>query len=98
MADTLKDSGITPTCFLGPSAGTGAFISSFKETTPETKVASFEKDLLTGKILSHLYPDDKVGIEGYEKMEGRYSQHFDVIASKYIFRRCISIRPATFQP
>lgn len=85
LADALKDSGITPTRFLEPSAGTGAFISSFKETAPETKVTSFEKDLLTGKILSHLYPQDKVRIESYEKMEGRYSQHFDVIASNIPF-------------
>lgn len=85
LADALKDSGINPTRFLEPSAGTGAFISSFKETAPEAKVTGFEKDLLTGKILSHLYPDDKVRIEGYEKMEGRYSQHFDVIASNIPF-------------
>ncbi len=85
LADALKDRGITPTRFLEPSAGTGAFISSFKETAPETKVTSFEKDLLTGKILSHIYPDDKVRIEGYEKMEGRYAQHFDVIASNIPF-------------
>jgi type I restriction-modification system DNA methylase subunit len=85
IADALKDSGITPIRFLEPSAGTGAFISSFKETTPEAKVTSFEKDLLTGKILSHLYPQDKIRIEGYEKMEGRYSQHFDVIASNIPF-------------
>lgn len=85
LADALKDSGITPTRFLEPSAGTGAFISSFKETAPEAKVTGFEKDLLTGKILSHLYPDDKVRIEGYEKMEGRYSQHFDVIVSNIPF-------------
>jgi N12 class adenine-specific DNA methylase len=85
LAEALKDSGITPTRFLEPSAGTGAFISSFKETAPEAKATGFEKDLLTGKILSHLYPDDKVRIEGYEKMEGRYSQHFDVIASNIPF-------------
>ena len=85
LADALKDSGITPTRFLEPSAGTGAFISSFKDTAPKAKVTSFEKDLLTGKILSHLYPDDKVRIEGYEKMEGRYSQHFDVVASNIPF-------------
>ena len=85
LADALKDSGITPTRFLEPSAGTGAFISSFKDIAPEANVTSFEKDLLTGKILSHLYPDDKVRIEGYEKMEGRYSQHFDVIASNIPF-------------
>lgn len=85
LADALKDSGIRPTRFLEPSAGTGAFISSFKEIAPEAKVTGFEKDLLTGKILSHLYPQDKVRIEGYEKMEGRYSQHFDVIASNIPF-------------
>lgn len=85
LAGALKDSAITPTRFLEPSAGTGAFISSFKETAPEAKVTGFEKDLLTGKILSHLYPEDKIRIEGYEKMEGRYSQHFDVIASNIPF-------------
>lgn len=85
LANALQDSGIIPVRFLEPSAGTGAFISSFKEMAPEVEVTSFEKDLLTGKILSHLYPEDKVRIEGYEKMEGRYSQHFDVIASNIPF-------------
>ena len=85
LAEALKNSGITLTRFLEPSAGTGAFISSFKEIAPEAQVTGFEKDLLTGKILSHLYPQDKVRIEGYEKMEGRYSQHFDVIASNIPF-------------
>ena len=85
LAGALKDSGITPTRFLEPSAGTGAFISSFKDIAPEADVTGFEKDLLTGKILSHLYPQDKVRIEGYEKMEGRYAQHFDVIASNIPF-------------
>jgi len=85
LAKALQDSGITPTRFLEPSAGTGAFISSFKEIAPEAEVTGFEKDLLTGKILSHLYPEYKVRIEGYEKMEGRYAQHFDVIASNIPF-------------
>lgn len=85
LTDSLRDSGITSTRFLEPSAGTGAFISSFKDIAPDAKVTSFEKDLLTGKILSHLYPQDKVRVEGYEKMEGRYSQHFDVIASNIPF-------------
>lgn len=85
LAETLKESGIIPIRFLEPSAGTGAFISSFRDIAPEANVTSFEKDLLTGKILSQLYPDYKVRIEGYEKMEGRYSQHFDVIASNIPF-------------
>lgn len=85
ISESLKDSGITPTRFLDPSAGVGAFVSSFKEIAPQSEIYSFEKDLLTGKILSHLYPEDKIRIEGYEKMEGRYSQFYDVIASNIPF-------------
>lgn len=81
----LNSSGIKPLRFLEPSAGAGAFISSFKETVPDAEVTAFEKDLLTGKILSHLHPQDKIRIEGYEKMEGRYAQHYDVIASNIPF-------------
>lgn len=81
----LNNSGIKPLRFLEPSAGTGAFISSFKETVPDAEVTAFEKDLLTGKILSHLHPQDKIRIEGYEKIEGRYAQHYDVIASNIPF-------------
>lgn len=81
----LNNSGIKPLRFLEPSAGAGAFISSFKEIVPNAEVTAFEKDLLTGKILSHLHPQDKVRIEGYEKMEGRYAQHYDVITSNIPF-------------
>lgn len=85
LALALNNSGIKPRRFLEPSAGAGAFISSFKETAPDVEVTGFEKDLLTGKILSHLHPQDNIRIEGYEKMEGRYSQHYDVIASNIPF-------------
>lgn len=81
----LNNSGIKPLRFLEPSAGAGAFISSFKETVPDAEVTAFEKDLLTGKILSLLHLHDKIRIEGYEKMEGRYAQHYDVIASNIPF-------------
>lgn len=85
LALALNNSGIKPQRFLEPSAGAGAFISSFKATVPDAEVTGFEKDLLTGKILSHLHPQYKIRVEGYEKMEGRYSQHYDVIASNIPF-------------
>lgn len=85
LAKTIKDSGIDPVRFLEPSAGSGAFISSFKEILPESNITGFEKDLITGKILSHLHPDEEIRIEGYEKMEERYSRYFDVIASNIPF-------------
>lgn len=98
ISESLLDSGITPTRFLDPSAGVGAFVSSFKETAPQSEVYSFEKDLLTGKILSHLYPEAKIRIEGYEKMEGRYSQFYDMIASNIPFGDNCRIRSAIIQP
>lgn len=69
LANALQDSGIAPSRFFDPSAGTGSFVSSFKEISLEAEVTSFEKDLLMGKILFLLYPRDRVRIEGYEKME-----------------------------
>ncbi|HMM04798.1 MULTISPECIES: N-6 DNA methylase [unclassified Dysgonomonas] len=85
LALALNNSGIKPQRFLEPSAGAGAFISSFKETVPDAEITAFEKDLLTGKILSHLHPENKIRIAGYEKMQGRYAQHYDVIASNIPF-------------
>ncbi|OJX87363.1 MAG: DNA methylase [Paludibacter sp. 47-17] len=86
LMDVLEASGIRPSHFLEPSAGTGTFLSSFKETMLPANITAFEKDLLTGKILSHLHSHNvKVRVEGYEKMEGRYNGQFDVVASNIPF-------------
>ena len=85
ISNTLKDNGITPAHFLDPSAGNGAFADSFKNSFPNTKSVCFEKDLLTGKILSHLHPEDKVHIRGFEEIEDRPDNRFDIIASNIPF-------------
>lgn len=85
IADTLRESGIAPNSFLDPSAGQGAFVSAFKSQSANLDVMSFEKDLLTGKLLSKLYPDDKVRIEGFETIEHRYNNYFDVVSSNIPF-------------
>lgn len=85
IADTLRDSGIAPNRFLDPSAGQGAFVSAFKLQSANMDVMSFEKDLLTGKLLSKLYPDDKVRIEGFETIEHRYNNYYDVVSSNIPF-------------
>ena len=54
MQESLQLPGIRPGRFLDPSAGTGMFISGLKDV-PE--IHCFEKDMLTGKILSSLYPE-----------------------------------------
>jgi len=85
ISNTLKANGISPHNFLEPSAGSGAFVDTFKDTFSEIKVAAFEKDLLTGKILSHLHPKDRVHIRGFEEIENRPDNQFDVIASNIPF-------------
>jgi hypothetical protein len=85
LAETLKQSQVTPESFLDPSAGLGAFITAFKNQNEELSVTGFEKDLLTGKILSKLYPNDKIRSTGFEEIESRYNDHFDVVSSNIPF-------------
>ena len=41
--------------------------------------------MLTGKLLSQLYPNNAVNINGFEDIESRYNNHFDVVASNIPF-------------
>ena len=85
LADTLHDNGITPHRLLDPSAGQGVFISAFGAHAPEAEVMAFDKDLLTGKLLSHLYPQHKVRAEGFERIEKPFTGYFDVATSNIPF-------------
>ena len=49
------------------------------------EIVCFEKDLLTGKILSHLHPEAKVEITGFEDSGLRYLNCFDITASNIPF-------------
>ena len=46
---------------------------------------TFEKDLMTGKILEHLHPGKKVRVQGFEKIEKRFINHIDVAISNIPF-------------
>lgn len=83
IANAIQDSGVTINRFLDPSAGMGEFPKAFDSDSVEK--ISFEKDILTGKILSHLHPDDKVKIEGFETIENRYNNYFDMVSSNIPF-------------
>ena len=85
LADTLHDNGITPHRLLDPSAGQGVFISAFGANAPGAEVMAFDKDLLTGKLLSFLYPQHKVRAEGFERIEKPFTGYFDVAASNIPF-------------
>ncbi|PXV56878.1 helicase-like protein [Dysgonomonas alginatilytica] len=87
IADALHESGITPTRFLDPSAGMGEFANAFTQTAANanSEAICFEKDLLTGKMLSHIRPNDKIKVEGFETIESRYNNYFDVATSNIPF-------------
>ena len=87
ISDALKYQGIEIKSFLEPSAGQGAFIDSFlrNDKYPGAEVLAYEKDLLTGKILSALHPSILTRIEGFEKIESDFNGYFDVAASNVPF-------------
>ena len=87
ISDSLKYSGVEIKSFLEPSAGQGAFIDSFlrNDWYPGAEVLAYEKDLLTGKILSALHPSILTRIEGFEKIESDFNGYFDVAASNVPF-------------
>jgi adenine-specific DNA methylase len=85
LADALYENGINPYRFLEPSAGNGAFVDVFQKTFLPGETVCFEKDRLTGKILSHLHPDDKVHVRGFEEIENRPDKLFDLVTSNIPF-------------
>ena len=87
ISDSLKNSGVEVRSFLEPSAGQGAFIDSFlrNDKYPGAEVLAYEKDLLTGKILSALHPSILTRVEGFEKIERDFNGYFDVAASNIPF-------------
>ena len=87
ISGSLKQAGIEVRRFLEPSAGQGTFIDSFlrNDMYPGTEVLAYEKDLLTGKILSALHPSILTRIEGFEKIERDFDGYFDVAASNIPF-------------
>ena len=85
IADVLHDRKLRPRLVLEPSAGMGAFVSPVLSNNPQAEVMAFEKDLLTGKMLGHLYPQQKIRTEGFEKIEKPFLNRFDLAISNIPF-------------
>ena len=87
LAETLRDAGVVPRRLLDPSAGAGIFPSSFREAADgEIEILSFEKDLLTGQVLSALAREqEQVVIDGFQTIESAYDSYFDVVTSNIPF-------------
>ena len=85
LTDVLKEHQVIPEKVLEPSAGIGVFVDSVLDNNPKADIMAFEKDLLTGKILRHLHPEQKVRIEGFEKIEKPFNDYFDLAISNIPF-------------
>lgn len=84
ISATLRESDLNIQKFLEPSAGIGSFVQSFSENQ-KPNITAYEKDLLTGKILKHLYPESNIRISGFEEISEMEQNSFDVIASNIPF-------------
>lgn len=85
LAQVFLENNIAPKTMLDPSAGVGHFMASFEQQYPNVSLTAFEKDILTGKILSHLYPNESIHIEGFEQIEKQAKSGFDVVSSNIPF-------------
>ena len=85
VARVLADHKVEARFLLEPSAGQGAFMDAYRKFYPKADMMAFEKDLLTGKILTRLYPGYKVRTEGFEKIEKSLNGHFDMALSNIPF-------------
>ena len=81
---TFKDNCLQMSAFLEPSAGIGGFLPV---SMPGTRSYAFEKDCLTGLILSLLYDEATTVTAGFETIADQHLEHesFDVIASNIPF-------------
>ena len=85
ITEALYDRKVRPDRVLEPSAGTGAFVDAVLQYQPQADVMAFEKDLLTGKLLDCLYPEQKIRTMGFEKIEKPFLNHFDLAISNIPF-------------
>lgn len=81
---TFKDNGLQMRTFLEPSAGIGGFLPV---AMPGTRSYVFEKDCLTGLVLSLLHDKTTTVTAGFETIADQHLEHgsFDVIASNIPF-------------
>ncbi|WP_291530650.1 N-6 DNA methylase, partial [Bacteroides sp. UBA939] len=80
----FKNNGLRMKTFLEPSAGIGGFLPV---AFPTAYTYAFEKDNVTGMILSALQDNARVIIDGFETIDKQDIDHktFDVIASNIPF-------------
>lgn len=85
LAEVLKEKEIQIDSMLEPSAGSGAFIEAFKDTFAIPQISAYEKDLLTGKLLKHIYPEIDTQVRGFEEVTADKRNGYDLVTSNIPF-------------
>ena len=78
---------LRPQKVLEPSAGMGVFIDTMRTVNPDAEVTAFEKDKLTGLLLSKLHANEGLAIhvEGFEHIQPSELGKFDLAISNIPF-------------
>ncbi|MBR0528055.1 MAG: N-6 DNA methylase, partial [Prevotella sp.] len=78
---------LRPQKVLEPSAGMGVFIDAMRTVNPNAKVTAFEKDKLTGLLLSELHANEgmDIHVEGFEHIQPSEMGKFDLAISNIPF-------------
>ncbi len=81
LGKVFQSNDITINQFLDPSAGMGVFTSVLGKKNP----VAFEKDVLTSKILQYTQPNTEVFGKGFETIDNKYHNYFDLVSSNIPF-------------
>lgn len=78
---------LRPQKVLEPSAGMGVFIDTMRTVNPDAEVTAFEKDKLTGLLLSKLHANEgmTIHVEGFEHIQPSELGKFDLAISNIPF-------------
>ena len=87
IATVMTELNLKPENILEPSAGMGVFIDSMKLVNPDARITAFEKDKLTGLLLSELHANEgmDIHVEGFERIESGKLGTFDLAISNIPF-------------
>ncbi|MGY0408306.1 MAG: N-6 DNA methylase, partial [Polaribacter sp.] len=81
LGETLQNNDIIINRFLDPSAGMGVFLSALGNNN----AVAFEKDVLTAKMLQYTHPKITVNAQGFETIDNRFHNYFDLVSSNIPF-------------
>lgn len=85
LARVIDEQGVMANQLLEPSAGIGAFVHAFEGQSGKPQITCYEKDRLTGAILSTLYPHHQIRIDKFENFKQGELGKYDIVTSNIPF-------------